>query len=208
MFAKVPTIQMNPYLTVPVFLDQSCMHQFLTERKSDVEKAIEFLEGELAGIQTGRASTGLVDGVLVTTYGSAQVLKNLAAISTPDAHTVQIEPWDASVVKDIEKALTEANLGIMPNVSGKIIRMVVQPLTEDRRKELAKMVGKKVEEARIRVRTGRDEIKKDIERAEKENEIREDERYRLQEELDAFVKEVNDALERLGDAKEDQIMKV
>ncbi|HBU27657.1 TPA: ribosome recycling factor [Candidatus Uhrbacteria bacterium] len=184
------------------------MHQFLSERKPELEKAIDFLEVELAGIQTGRASTGLVEGVSVLTYGASQDLKNLAAISTPDAHTVQIEPWDASIVKDIEKALAEANLGMMPNVSGKIIRMIIQPLTEDRRKELSKMVGKKVEEARIRVRTARDEVKKSIEKAEKEKEIGEDERYRLQEELDAFVKEVNDSLDRLGRLKEEQIMKV
>lgn len=184
------------------------MHQFLAGKKSDVEKAIGFLESELASIRTGRASSSLVEGVMVSAYGSDQDIKNLASISTPDATTVQIEPWDEGVVKDIEKALIEADLGMMPNVAGKTIRLAIAPLTEDTRKDLAKMVGKKVEEARIRVRTVRDDIKKSIEKMEKDKEIGEDERYQLQEELDELVKEVNATLESAGKEKEQQIMTV
>ena len=173
-----------------------------------MEKAIGFLEGELASVRTGRASSSLVEGVMVNAYGSDQDLKNLASISTPDATTVQIEPWDEGVVKDIEKALIEADLGMMPNVAGKIIRLAIPPLTEDTRKDLAKMVGKKVEEARIRVRTVRDDIRKAVEKMEKDKEIGEDERYQLQEELDELVKEVNGKLEKMGKEKEEQIMTV
>ncbi|NQV12638.1 ribosome recycling factor, partial [Candidatus Uhrbacteria bacterium] len=137
-----------------------------------------------------------------------QELKNLAAIATPDSSTIQIEPWDAGVVKDIEKALTEANLGMMPSVVGKVIRLNVPPLTEDTRKDLVKMIGKKVEEARIAVRNVRDDIKKTVEHMEKEKEIAEDERYQLQEELDVMTKETNDKLEALGKEKELQVMTV
>lgn len=184
------------------------MHQFLASKKADLEKPISYLEGELSTLRTGRASTGLVEGVMVNAYGSEQELKNVASIGTPDAQTVQIEPWDEGVVKDVEKALIEADLGMMPNVAGKTIRLSIPPLTEDTRKDLAKMVGKKVEEARIRVRTQRDEVKREIERMEKEKEIAEDERYQLQEELDELVKQVNETLEKMGKEKEEQIMKV
>lgn len=184
------------------------MHQFLAGKKADLEKAIGFLEGELTSMRTGRASTGLVETIMVTAYGSDQELKNLASIGTPDAQTIQIEPWDEGVVKDVEKALIEADLGMMPNVAGKTIRLAVPPLTEDTRKEMAKVVGKKVEEARIRVRTSRDDVKKAIEQMEKDKEISEDERYQLQEELDALVKSINETLDKMGKDKESQIMTV
>ncbi len=184
------------------------MHRFLEEKKTDFNKAVDFLTNELFGVRTGRANIALVDNMKVTAYDQTQELKNLASISTPDSTTIQIEPWDVGVVKAIEKAIIEANLGMSPNVSGKTIRLSIPPLTEDTRKELAKVVGKKVEEARISVRNIRDDIKKEIERLEKENEIGEDERYQMQDELDKLVKDINEKLEAMGKEKEGQIMEV
>lgn len=171
-------------------------------------KVTQHLMEELASIRTGRASVALVEGITVQVYGSDQGLKSVASVTIPDAHTIQIEPWDAGAVKDIERALIEADLGMMPNTAGKIIRLAVPPLTEETRKTLAKMVGKKLEEARIRVRTTRDEIKRSIEKMEKDKEIGEDARYQLQEEMDILVKQVNAELEQLSHEKEEQIMSI
>jgi ribosome recycling factor len=184
------------------------MHQFLAGKKSEFDKLVEYLETELMGVRTGRASVSLVDGVKVTAYDQEQELKNVAAISTPDSVTIQIEPWDAGVVKDIEKALIEADLGMTPNVSGKTIRLSVPPLTEDTRKDLVKVIGKRVEASRISVRNVRDEVRKEVEKMEKDKEIGEDERYLIHEELDEVAKETNAKLEKLGKDKEVQVMTV
>ncbi|MBT6254158.1 ribosome recycling factor [Candidatus Uhrbacteria bacterium] len=184
------------------------MHHFLADKKPEFEKVVEFLSSELLGVRTGRAATSLVEGIKVTAYDQEQELKNLAAISTPDSVTIQIEPWDASVVKDIEKALNEADLGMAPNVAGKTIRLNVPPLTEDTRKNLVKVIGQRVESARISVRNVRDEMRKEVERLEKEKEIGEDERYQIQEEIDVITKETNDKLDQLGKDKETQVMTV
>lgn len=184
------------------------MHQFLAEKKPEFEKAVEFLTHDLNSVRTGRASTLIVDGVKVPAYGQSQELRSVAAVSTPDSSTIQIEPWDAGIVKDIEKALIEADLGMSPNVVGRVIRLSVPPLTEETRKNLVKSIGKKVEEARIAVRNVRDDIKKMVEQMEKSKEIGEDARYQLQEELDEVTKEVNERLEKLGKDKEAQVMTV
>lgn len=184
------------------------MHQLLTSKKEGFEKAVEHLRSELAGLRTGRASTGLVEGLQVMAYGSAQEMRNLASISTPDSRTIRIEPWDAGVVNDIEKAIADSDIGISPNVDGKIIRLSIQPMTEDSRKELVKVVGKRVEEARIVVRNVREEVRKEIEVLEKSKEIREDERYQMQEDLDKMVSEYNSSIETMGKEKETQISTV
>ncbi len=184
------------------------MHQLLTTKKEGFEGVVEHLKQELASIRTGRASTGLVETLMVTAYGSAQELRNLASISTPDSRTIRIEPWDAGVVGDIEKALADSDIGIAPNVDGKIIRLSIPGMTEDSRKDLIKVVGKRLEDARISVRNVREDIRKEIEALEKAKEIREDERYQMQEDLDKIVSEYNEALDKLGKDKEEQISTV
>lgn len=184
------------------------MHQLLVEKKPAFEKVVSFLEKDLASVRTGRASTALVESLKVEAYGSAQELKNMAAISIPDAQTVQIEPWDAGVVGEIEKAIMESGIGITPSTAGKTIRLAIPPLTEETRKNLVKVIGKKVEEARISVRNVRDEVKKDIEALEKAKEVSEDERYQMQEQLDTLTGEYNEKIAGLGSAKEEEVMKV
>ena len=184
------------------------MHHKLEEKKPLFDKAVEHLREELLGIRTGRASSALVEGIRVDAYGSLQDMKNLASISVPDSQTVQIEPWDEGVVKAIEKAIADSDLNIAPNVAGKVIRLAVPALTEDTRKDMVKVVGKRTEEARIAVRNVREDIRKDIDTMEKSKEISEDERYKMQEELDKYVSDVNGKIEVLGKEKEEQIMTV
>lgn len=184
------------------------MHPFLTEKKPAFQKAVEFLVQELSAVRTGRASTALCEGVDVEAYGAMQPIKNVASISTPDAQTIQIQPWDQTLVKAVEKALLESDIGMMPTTAGTVIRLSVPPMTAETRKEMVRVVGKRVEEARISVRKMRDDVRKEVEKREKDKHISEDERYQLQDELDKMVGEINEQLEKLGREKEDQIMKV
>lgn len=184
------------------------MHTIISEKRSDFDKIIEHLKSELAGVRTGRANTALVDDIAVEAYGSAQPLKNLASISVADPKTLQIEPWDASVVKDIEKAILESGIGITPNVAGNVIRLVMPAMTEDTRKELTKIVGKRGEEARIAIRNTREDVRKEIDRREKDKEITEDDKRGLQKDLDSLVSEYNDQTASIVKEKEDQITTV
>ena len=184
------------------------MNQWLVSRKPHFDKVVEHLKSELSGIRTGRASASLVETVLVEAYGATQELRHLATVTVPDARTVQIEPWDAGVVKDIEKALTLAQLGMAPSVAGRVIRLSVPSLTEETRKEMVKQIGKRVEEARIALRGVREEVKKQIESAEQAGEIAEDARYRLQEELEQLTKEIQGVLDTCGADKERQVTEI
>jgi ribosome recycling factor len=182
--------------------------EILFEAEAGMEKGVEYMLHEFAAVRTGKASPALVEGVDVSVYGTSMKLKQLALISTPEPRLLLIQPFDASITKDIEKALKESKIGITPAVDGKLIRMPIPELSGERRKELVKTVRHMAEEARVRIRSGRrngiDEIKK-IERA---GEITEDERHHLEEEIqkltDKFVKEIDAHAE----SKETDIMKV
>ena len=135
-------------------------------------------------------------------------LKSVASISIPDARTIQIEPWDSNLIKDIEKAIQTSNIGLNPNVAGMVIRLALPPMTEENRKELAKIIHQKIEETRIRIRTVREDVRENIQAEERAKTIGEDERYRLQEELDDVVGQYNKQAEELGKEKEEDVMKV
>lgn len=135
-------------------------------------------------------------------------IKGVASITTPDAKTLQIEPWDKTLVKDIEKALIDAGLGMQPNVAGTVIRLVMPPVTEEGRKNLVKNLRTRVEEARIGIRNVREAIKTLIMNDEKAKVISEDERHRGLEQLDKMVAEYNQTVERIAEEKEEEIMKV
>ncbi len=180
----------------------------IDDHNAEFQHAIDHLKRELASIRTGRANTALVEGLPVEAYGTKQELKNLASIAVSDPRTLRIEPWDVSIVEAIGKAIQESDIGINPTIDGKIIRLTMPQLTEDTRKDLTKVIGKKVEEARIAVRTVRDQVRRDIERMEKGKEITEDDRYALQEELDKRVGDFNKEIESLGKTKEGVISSV
>jgi ribosome recycling factor len=182
--------------------------EILFEAEAAMEKGVEYMTHEFAGVRTGKASPALVENVDVSAYGTSMKLKQLALISTPEPRLLLIQPFDASITKDIEKALKESKIGINPAVDGKLIRLPIPELSEERRKDLVKTVRHMAEEARVRIRSSRrsgiDEIKK-IERA---GEITEDERHNLEEEIqkltDKYVQEIDAHVEN----KEVDIMKV
>jgi len=129
--------------------------ELLSNLKTDMDKSIESYEKELGKVRTGRASLSLLDSVRVDYYGTPTALNQLANVSIPEARLITIQPWDAQVIKEIEKAILKADLGLTPNSDGKIIRVSIPPLTEDRRKELVKMVKKISEAAKVSVRNHR-----------------------------------------------------
>jgi ribosome recycling factor len=172
------------------------------------EQAVTHFENELQGLRTGRAHAGLVEEVKVEAYGSQMDLKGVASVSVPDAKTIQIEPWDKALVSTVEKALIIADLGIQPVTSGTIIRLVLPPMTEENRKHIVKQVHEKAEETRIAIRTVREEVREAIQKMEKEKQIGEDEKFRLQEQLEKTVKDWNERIEQIASKKETEIMTI
>ena len=182
--------------------------EILLETEEAMEKAVEYMVHEFASVRTGKASPALVENIDVAAYGTSMKLKQLALITTPEPRLLLIQPFDASVTRDIEKAINESKIGITPSVDGKLIRLPVPELSEERRKDLVRTTRQMAEEARVRVRasrrTGIDQVKK----AEKEGELTEDDRRNLEDEVqkltDRYVKEVDQQLE----SKEVDIMRV
>jgi len=176
--------------------------------KPEFENALVHLEKELSNIRSGRANAAIVEEIKVEAYGSFMELKGLASISSPDAKTIQIEPWDKTVIKDVEKALIAANLGMAPNVAGTTIRLVMPPMTEDKRKETVKVVKQKGEQAHIGIRGVRETVREAVLKMEKDKQIGEDERFRLLEDLDKVVGEYNKKIDAAVAEKEDEVMTV
>ncbi len=172
------------------------------------EKALSFLRDEMNTVRAGKANPALLDRIIIDYYGTPSPLKNIANISAPDPRTLQITPFDPSTVSLIEKAIQIADLGINPSNDGKNIRLAIPQVTEERRKELTKVVKKMGEEAKIIIRNFRREANDTIKKQEKEKEISEDdlktELDEIQKITDKFIKEVDDIIE----AKEKEIMEV
>ena len=180
----------------------------IEQHQPDLISAVEHFEQDLKGLRTGRANAGMVELVPVEAYGSMMELKGVASISIPDAKTIQIEPWDKGLVKDIEKALVIADLGMQPSVAGSTIRLSMPPMTEENRKRLVKQANEMAEQARISVRNIREKIRDAIQQQEKDKAIGEDEKFRLQEELDKQVKEWNIKIEDITKKKEEEVMTI
>jgi len=168
--------------------------------------ALEALRHDLGGLRTGRASIALVDPIHVEVYGSNMPLNQVATVSTPEPRMLSVQVWDRSNVQPVEKAIRNAGLGINPIVDGQVIRLPIPELTEERRKELAKLVGQYAEKARIAVRNvrrdGMDHLKQD----EKKHEISEDERKRLEHEVQKLTDETIKEIDALADTKEKEIL--
>ena len=168
----------------------------LSEVEASMKKAIEATQRNFNTIRTGRASTSLLDRVQVDYYGAPTPLKSLANISTPDSSTITIQPFDASVMGDIERAIAMSDIGLTPNNDGKMIRLNIPPLTEERRKDLVKTVGKLAEEGKVSVRNIRRDGIESIRKQEKSSDISEDESKDLQDEVqkltDKYVKKIDE----------------
>ena len=180
----------------------------LLEAEMAMEKSVDFMVHEFAAVRTGKASPALVENVDVQAYGSAMKLKQLALITTPEPRLLVVQQFDAGTVRDIEKALNESRIGITPSVDGKIIRLPVPELSEERRKDLVRSLGKMAEEARVRVRANRraalDEAKKLKASGGLTEDGMRDTESEVQKLTDRFVKSIDDHLAR----KEAEIMKV
>lgn len=183
------------------------MHeQLIKERRKDLEAVIAWAQGEAGAIRTGRANPDMVSDILVDYMGTPLRIKEVAAISTPTPREILIQPWDKGALAGIEKAIRESSLGLAPVVDGTSVRLTVPSLTEERRKEYVKLLGQKVEEARIRVRGIREDILKKVQTAVKEGTGREDDVRRAKDALQKLVDEYNGKLQELQSKKEQELM--
>ena len=171
-------------------------------------KAVDALRHDLLTIRTGRASPALVEGLKVDVYGSVMPLNQLATIAVPEPRLLAIRPWDASTLSAIERAILKSELGLTPNNDGKIIRLSIPPLTDERRRDLARMVNQRVEEGRVAIRNARRDTMKSLQAMEKDGDISEDDRYRAQEDLQELTDEYIGKLDALGEANQTEIMEV
>jgi ribosome recycling factor len=173
-----------------------------------MDHVVEHLRRELASIRTGRASLSLLDGVQVDYYGTLMPLKQVASLSIPESRTILIQPWEASQIPEIEKAIQSANLGLQPSNDGKLIRLNIPPLTEERRKEYVKLARRMGEEAKVAVRNVRRDVNDEIKKAQKTGDLSEDAQRVAQEDIqrltDQYVARVDDILAK----KEAEILEV
>ena len=180
----------------------------IDDKKIQFENAIQHLKNELKQIRTGRANPVLVVNLSIEYYGTKTPLQQLANINIPDPKSIIIQPWDKNSLKDIEKAIHDSPLGLNPINEGNTIRLPLPPLTEERRKELSKVVNEKVEQAKISIRNVREEIWKNIKEQKNDGKISEDEMYGQQKELQKKVEEHNDIIKKIGQEKEIEIMTI
>jgi ribosome recycling factor len=170
-----------------------------------LEAAREWLSREYKGLRTGRAAPAILDGISVTAYGSIVPLKQVANVSVEDARTLRVAPFDPSTLKDIERSISQANLGLGTSADSSSVRVTFPELTSERRQELVKVAKQKLEEARAAVRVARDESKKDIQDAEKEGGMGEDEKFRIMEDLQKRIDVANAELEKAFTSKEKEM---
>ena len=173
--------------------------------KTNIAATHEWLVKEMSGIRTGRATPTLLDGVQVEAYGARMPISQVASLSTEDARTLRITPWDASQVKEIERAITLANLGVSSAVDDKGLRVFFPELTSERREQLLKISKQKLEEARVALRGERDKVWSDIQAKEKDGKLSEDEKFRAKDEMQKLIDEGNKKLEELAERKEKEI---
>ncbi len=184
------------------------VNEILAETDSRMKKSLEALKRDLASIRTGRASPALVENVQVDYYGVPTPLNQLASISVPEARVIMIQPWDKQSLKEVEKSLMKSDLGLMPNNDGSVIRINIPTLTQERRRELVRLVGRKVEEGHVSVRNIRRDSLEHFRAMEKGKDISQDEGRRAQEQLqrltDAFIAQMNTQKQQ----KEEEVMEV
>ena len=173
-----------------------------------MERTIDVLKKDLAGIRTGRASLAIFDGIMVDYFGTPAPINHVATLSVPESRLITIQPWDPKTIPEIEKAIRKSDLGLNPGNDGKIIRIAIPQLTEERRKEIVKQVYKRGEEAKIALRNIRRDVNDEMRKIEKEEHISEDETKRAIEEIqkitDSYIKKVDETVSH----KEEEVMEV
>lgn len=184
------------------------INETLTDAESRMAKSIQALHRDLNTIRTGRASPALLDRVMVDYYGTPTPINQMANISVPEARLLVIQPWDRGVIPTIEKALQKSDIGITPSSDGTVIRLAIPVLTEDRRKQLVKMVHGQVEEAKIAIRNVRRDSMSMVRDLKNAKEISEDDERRAEQQLDELTKKFIDDTEKVGKAKEHEVLEV
>lgn len=173
-----------------------------------MNKALELLKKEFASLRTGRASLGILEGIAVDYYGTPTPLNQVANLSVPDARLILIQPWEPRMLGEIEKAILKSDIGLTPTNDGKVIRLAVPPLTEERRQQIVKQAKKMAEDARVAVRNVRREVNEEIKKKSKDSHISEDETKKMQDDIqkvtDSMIKKIDDLLAH----KEKEIMTV
>src|SRR5271167_1109596 len=180
----------------------------LAQAKIRMEKAVEDFRKELAGVRTGRANSSVLDNVRVDYHGTPMPINQLGAVNVPDPMTIVIAPWDPGAVALIDKAIRTADLGLNPTNDGKVVRVPIPPLTEDRRKDLVKHMHKVLENHRTALRNIRRDVKEVVEKLEKDKKISEDEKNRSLDELDKLTHSETGKIEGLSAAKEKEVLEM
>ncbi len=184
------------------------MSKVLTDLAAAMDKSIQSLQKDLLKVRTGRASTALIDHIQVDYYGARTPLSQVANMTTPDARTIQIAAWEPSMLGAIEKAILEANVGFTTQNDGKVVRITMPPLTEDRRKEMVKMIKKMGEDAKIAVRNSRRDANEEVKKQEKAKTVSEDESKKLQEQVQKKTDEKVAEIDKVIATKEKEIMTI
>jgi len=179
-----------------------------SDAKHRMERAIESTKSELAKLRTGKASTALVDTMQVHYYGAMVPLKQVGNISTPEPRLIVIQPWDRSILPEIEKAILKSDLGLNPSNDGIVIRIPIPTLTEERRRDLVKLVKKLGEEGKVAIRNVRRDVNDKLKSSEKQHEISEDDLHRFQENIQELTDECIKKIDEITEAKEAEIMEV
>ncbi|SRR6266508_4087157 len=184
------------------------MQTVVKDLDARMQAAVDVLAREFAGVRTGRANAALLDGIRVEAYGTLTPVNQMASVSVPDPKTIVIQPWDGSQLKEIEKAILKSDLGLTPSSDGKVIRLIMPSLTEERRKQLAKTVGKFAEDARVAIRNIRREANDKLKHMAKDKKVSEDEERRghdaIQKSTDKFIAKVDELTKK----KEQEILAI
>ena len=184
------------------------MNQYIESKKIEFTKAIDFFKKEISSVRTGRANPNILEGVQVEAYGAKTPINGVASVNVQDGQSLVITPYDKNVIKDVEKSIIEADLGLGVINEGEKIRLTVPKMTEENRRDLVRKINEKMEASKITFRQVRDEIKSDIEKAEENKEIPEDDKFRFIKELDEEVGKMNDELKDIRNKKEEDIMTI
>jgi ribosome recycling factor len=180
----------------------------LIDVEERMEKAVGALRSDLMAIRTGRASPALVERITVEAYGSSVPLNQTATIAVPEPRLLTIRPWDTSIIGAIERAILKSDLGLTPSSDGKIIRLAIPALTDERRRDLARVVNRRAEEARVAIRNLRRDGLKEMENLEKNKEISEDDLFRAKDDLQELTNQYVKKIDEIGEQKQAEIMEV
>ncbi len=180
--------------------------EILSEMRKNMEKTISSLNREYKKMRTGRASTSILEGIKVDCYGTQMQLDQVASLGNPESRLLTVQPWDQSIIENIEKAIMKSGLGLTPMNDGKLIRITIPPLTEERRKELAKMTKKMAEESKIAIRNHRRDANDTLKDLKKEGDISEDEMHKSQDDVQKITDEFTEKVDGIQKEKEEEIL--